>query len=90
MSSPRVLVVDDDESLRRVTQVQLENEGYVVSAAADGRCALAELEKAPQDLVISDMQMPGLGGVELLRQVRELYPEIVFILVTAFGTALRK
>ncbi len=86
MSNARILVVDDDESLRRVTQVQLEGEGYAVSTAVDGPAALAELKKSPRDLVISDMKMPGMSGVELLRRVRGLYPEIVFILTTAYGT----
>ncbi len=86
MPEPRILVVDDDESLRRVTQVQLEQEGYTVTTAADGEQALALLEKSPQDLVISDLKMPGISGIDLLREIRQLYPEVVVILVTAFGT----
>ena len=86
MISPRILVVDDDESLRRVTQVQLEAEGYTVAIAADGEQALAALDKSPQDLVITDLMMPGMSGIDLLRRIRELYPEVTVILVTAFGS----
>ena len=86
MPDARILVVDDDDSLRRVTQVQLEQAGYAVTTAAGPEQALEELERAPFDLVLSDLKMPGMSGVELLRRVRELYPEIVFILVTAFGS----
>ncbi len=86
MSQPRILVVDDDESLRRVTQVQLEEEGYEVVTAASGEEALRLLERAPHDLVISDLKMPGMDGVALLREIRQRYPEVVVILLTAFGT----
>jgi len=82
----RVLVVDDDESLRRVTQVQLEQAGYEVSSAADGASALAMLQKSPQDLVLTDLKMPGMSGLDLLRKVREEYPETVVVMITAFGT----
>lgn len=86
MSSRRILVVDDDESLRRVTQVQLEEEGYTVTTAASGEEALAILIRKPQDLVLTDLSMPGMSGVELLKHVRTEYPETTVVLVTAFGT----
>lgn len=86
MSQRRILVVDDDESLRRVTQVQLQQTGYDVTAASDGSEALAVLERFPADLVITDLKMPGMSGLELLKRIRSEYPEIVVIMVTAFGT----
>lgn len=82
----RILVVDDDDSLRRVTQVQLEQSGYQVSTASDGNEALTFLQKIPQDLVITDLKMPGLSGMDLLEKIRTEYPEIIVIMVTAFGT----
>jgi DNA-binding NtrC family response regulator len=81
-----VLVVDDDESLRRVTQVQLEDEGYAVTTAPNAADALAILDRAPQDLVITDMKMPGMSGIELLKRLHQEHPETAVILVTAFGT----
>lgn len=86
MSQRRILVVDDDESLRRVTQVQLEQSGYEVAAAADGNEALAVLERFPADMVITDLKMPGMSGLDLLKRIRAETPEIVVIMVTAFGT----
>jgi two-component system NtrC family response regulator len=82
----RVLVVDDDESLRRVTQVQLEQAGYTTTTAASGHEALALIQKAPPDLVITDLKMPGLSGLELLRKIRADYPEVLVVMLTAFGT----
>jgi DNA-binding NtrC family response regulator len=86
LSQRRILVVDDDESLRRVTQVQLEQSGYEVAAAADGNEALAVLERFPADMVITDLKMPGMSGLDLLKRIRAETPEIVVIMVTAFGT----
>ncbi|MEO8338134.1 MAG: sigma-54 dependent transcriptional regulator [Nitrospirota bacterium] len=86
MNSRRILVVDDDESLRRVTQVQLEDEGYAVMTAPDAREALRVLARRPQDLVLTDLSMPGISGVELLRTIRSEYPDTSVVLVTAFGT----
>jgi two-component system NtrC family response regulator len=82
----RILVVDDDESLRRVTQVRLQKAGYEVATAADGQQALALLERIPIDLVITDLKMPGISGVDLLQRVKTDYPEKIVVLVTAYGT----
>ena len=69
-----------------MTQVQLEQEGYVVSTAANGKDALAVLEKSPQDLIISDLKMPGMSGLDLLRRIRAEYPEIIVLMMTAYGS----
>ena len=86
MIGKRILVVDDEESLRRVTQLKLQQAGYEASTAADGATALELLVRNPQDLIITDMKMPGMSGIDLLRKVKDDYPEIIVILVTAFGT----
>ncbi|MGC8793385.1 MAG: sigma-54-dependent transcriptional regulator [Bryobacteraceae bacterium] len=86
MNRPRILVVEDEESLRRVTQVHLEQAGYDVATAATAEQALASLSAAPRDLVITDLRMPGMGGMELLRRIKADFPETVVIVVTAFGT----
>jgi DNA-binding NtrC family response regulator len=82
----RILVVDDDESLRWVTQAQLQQSGYDVAAAASGEDALEWILRDPPDLVVTDLMMPRMTGLELLRRIRADYPEIVIILVTAYGT----
>jgi DNA-binding NtrC family response regulator len=82
----RILVVDDDESLRRVTQVQLEQAGYLVTAAPDGPGAMAMLQESAQDLVLTDLKMPGMSGLDLLRKIRAEYPDTVVVMITAFGS----
>jgi DNA-binding NtrC family response regulator len=86
MTKTRILVVDDDASLRRVLQVQLEQEGYAVASAASAQQTLSMLQVQPYDLVISDLKMPGASGLELLRQIRLQYPEAIVLILTAFGT----
>ena len=86
MSKKRILVVDDDESLRWVTRAQLEQSGYDVTAAADAASALEQIRNSPPDLAITDLKMPGMSGLDLLKAIRAEYPEIIVIVVTAFGT----
>jgi two-component system NtrC family response regulator len=86
MAKERILVVDDDESLRRVLQVQLEQQGYSVTSAASAQQALSALQLRSYDLVVTDLKMPGLSGIELLKQMRSQYPETTVIILTAFGT----
>jgi len=86
MTKTRILVVDDDASLRRVLQVQLEQEGYAVASAGSAQQTLSMLQVQPYDLVISDLKMSGVSGLELLRQIRLQYPEAIVLILTAFGT----
>lgn len=81
-----ILVVDDEDSLRRVTQVKLQQAGYTVETAASGERAIEQLARRPFELVLTDLRMPGMSGIDLLKRVREDYPETVVIVVTAFGT----
>ncbi len=86
MNPKSILVVDDDASLRRVTQMQLEEAGYAVLTAADAAAGLAAMDACGPSLVITDMKMPGISGIEFLRELRSRYPETTVILITAFGT----
>jgi two-component system NtrC family response regulator len=86
MSSGRILIVEDDESLRKVMHVLLEREGYETSSAPTAEGALAILEKASQNLVMTDLHLPGMSGIELLKKLRLDYPETAVIVMTAFGT----
>jgi two-component system response regulator PilR (NtrC family) len=85
-SRARLLVVDDEQSMREFLEIFLRREGYEVSTAADVDAALAHLESDDIDLVITDMQMPGKTGLDLILAAREVSPETVMIVVTAFGT----
>jgi DNA-binding NtrC family response regulator len=82
----RVLVVDDEPSIRKVLQAHLARDGYAVEAASDGGDAINRLEKEPFDLVITDLKMPGVGGLELLAYVRQNHPGLPLIVITAHGT----
>lgn len=82
----RILVVDDEESIREFLEIMLKKEGYEVSTAEDGQKAKEVLQKKSFDMVISDLQMPNVTGIELLKHVKDSYPETVFMLITAFGT----
>jgi two-component system response regulator PilR (NtrC family) len=82
----RILVVDDEESIREFLEIMLKKENYEVTTAEDGQRAKDILSKKSFDMVISDMQMPHVTGIELLKYVKETYPDIVFMMITAFGT----
>jgi DNA-binding NtrC family response regulator len=86
MRSARILVVEDEESLQRVMQVQLGREHYAVDTAATAEEALGKLETADFQLILTDLRLGGMTGLDLLREARKRYPEIPVILVTAFGT----
>jgi len=81
-----VLVVDDEPSIRKVLQAHLQREGYEVETASDGAAALGLLDSTPCDLVISDLKMPGVGGLELLAYAVSNHPGLPVILITAHGT----
>jgi DNA-binding NtrC family response regulator len=83
----RILVAEDQENLCRLIQTTLSEQGYEVAVALGGDAAIHELQKREFDLVVSDMRMPGAGGMEVFRQARarEYLPDV--ILMTAFGDA---
>ena len=85
---PRVLVVDDDASLRTVLRFNLEEEGYDVTLLDRGDDALRHLGEvtAPYDLVITDMKMPGADGTQVLAAVRRKHPKTQIVVMTAFGS----
>lgn len=83
---PRILVVDDEESIREFLEIMLKKEGYDVVCVEDGQEAIDILKKKSFDMVISDMQMPNVTGIELLRHVKEQSPDLTFMMITAFGT----
>lgn len=82
----RILVVDDESSMRQLLEIALSKEGYRVKAAESGRKAVKILGKDSFDLVISDIRMPDMTGVEVLRTVKELNPEIPVIMITAYAS----
>jgi len=85
-SKDQVLVVDDEANIRRVLSAQLAREGYEVHTAEDGERALAILREHHIDLVITDLRMPKMDGMALLRHAIEIDPDLPVVMLTAHGT----
>ncbi|MCU1280576.1 MAG: sigma-54 dependent DNA-binding response regulator [bacterium] len=85
MPRERVLIVDDEANARTALAELLRDEGYVVETAADGFKALPKVEEFAPDVVVTDLKMPGLTGLELMHKIRERDAECVVIVMTAFG-----
>lgn len=82
----RVLVVDDEESLRFFLRRGLDKAGYAVDEVADGRAAIERLTEVAYDVVLTDLVMPDLGGLEVLSAVHEMDKDAVVVLMTAHGS----
>ena len=86
MGNENILVVDDDEDILELIERHLSNKGYEVVTAYDGEQALPLLEKVKFDLVITDLKMPKIDGMEVLRRVKEKDPNIEVVILTGHGT----
>ncbi len=86
MTKQRLLIVDDEESLRKALVRFFEKKDYVVETAADGAEAIEKCKGSPFDLVLSDLMMPNMSGIELLEQVRKLNSGTAFLMMTGYGT----
>ncbi len=75
----RIIVIDDQEPIRRVVRRALEKEGHEVLEASDGELGIALLEREAADLVITDIFMPGMDGIQTLREIRKRFPAIKVI-----------
>jgi DNA-binding NtrC family response regulator len=83
----KILVVDDEEDLRRLLSDGLRLEGYQVAVASSGREALALVEQEPPNLIILDLSMPEMNGIETLKRMRERGVTAKVVILTAYGTA---
>jgi two-component system, NtrC family, response regulator PilR len=83
---PRILVVDDERSMRELLAIVLRREGYEVLLAENGRTAIDLLGQQPVDLLISDIKMPDLSGVDVLRAAKKIDQDILGIMITAFAS----
>jgi len=83
---PRILVVDDERSMRELLAIVLRRDGYDVILAENGRTALNVLEQEAVDLLISDIKMPDMSGVEVLRAAKRIDQDILGIMITAFAS----
>ncbi len=86
MEGRRVLIVDDEKNIRLTLSQSLESLEIETDTAANGEEALAKLEEEDFGLMLLDLKMPGMDGIEVLRKVREMRPDIRVIIITAYGT----
>jgi two-component system response regulator PilR (NtrC family) len=83
---PKILVLDDDQNIRDMLVIMLTREGYDVQAYGDPYKAMQGLRKEPFDLIITDLKMPRMDGLEFLRRAKKIAPETVVILITAYAS----
>lgn len=81
----KIMVVDDEENIRMLYKEELEEEGFAVDLARNGEEALTKLEKFQPDLITLDIKMPGMNGIEVLKQIRERQRNLPVILCSAYG-----
>jgi len=84
--SEKILVVDDEAGMREFLQIMLEKMGFEVVASPSGEDAINRLENSHFDLIICDLKLPKIGGMEVLRKSKEINPEVPVIMITAFGS----
>ena len=85
-SQGRIVVIDDEVNAATALETLLREDGYEVRSAHDARSGLSLLEKTEADVVLTDLKMPGMDGLELLGRIKEVRPETMVILMTAYGT----
>jgi two-component system, NtrC family, response regulator PilR len=86
-SIPRILVVDDERSMREFLEIMLQKDGYIVQCAEDGKSALELFQREPFDLIITDIRMKPVDGLEVLRRCKAIAPQTVVIIISAYASA---
>ena len=81
----KVLIIDDEEGIRKVLSITLSDEGYQVLTAPDGARGIDICLEASPQIVVTDIRLPGIDGIEVLRRIKEKSPDTEVIVVTAFG-----
>ncbi|MCD6307796.1 MAG: response regulator, partial [Candidatus Latescibacteria bacterium] len=82
----RIIVADDEQSMRETLEIMLEKEGFDVDSAANGIDALRLFEEKGCDLLITDLKMPDMGGIELIKALYDMGADVPIIVMTAFAT----
>jgi DNA-binding NtrC family response regulator len=82
----RILIVDDNREIRSILEEYLREEGYFAQGAADGKEALAHYAETPFDLIITDLNMPGMTGIELIKEIAKGENATEFIIITGYAS----
>ncbi len=82
----RILVIDDDINLGKVISYQLKQQGYEVDTAVNGRDGLKYFKRSEYDIIVCDIQMPDISGIDVLKEVRKRNQQIIFLIITAYGS----
>lgn len=82
----RILVIEDDQEMRSLLKDFFEEEGFEIDSVSNGSEAFRKLVRKPFDLVITDIRMPGLTGLDIIPGIKKLQPEAPIIVITAFGS----
>lgn len=85
MNRNRIMVIDDEKIVGDMSRMSLEQEGYIVETFLNAEPALERLKEEKFDVVVTDLKMKGIDGMEVLRTVKRLYPETRVIMITAFA-----
>ncbi len=80
----RILMIDDDAHMHRIVGIYLKQTPYELVAVGSARIALHKLEEQTFDLILSDIQMPGMDGIELIKTIKKKYPNLPIIILSAF------
>jgi two-component system response regulator PilR (NtrC family) len=82
----RILIVDDEDSIREFLEIFFAKEGYQVHVLSNGKDALNTIDKIQFSVILSDIRMPEMDGITLLKEIKKAHPEIPVIMITAFGS----
>lgn len=85
MSAPKIMVIDDEKIVVDMTRMHLKKEGFEVETFLSAAPALERLKEEKFDVVVTDLKMKGIDGMEVLRTIKQLYPDIHVIMITAFA-----
>ena len=86
LGTKKILIVDDEIEMRIALEATLKREGFETVTAENGQVGLDRLGKESFDLVLTDMRMPEMGGMDLLRSLKKHYPSVQVVMMTAYGT----
>jgi len=89
MATKKILIVDDEESVRYSFRKLFREPGCEIIEAGNGLEAISVIKKEVPDLVLMDIEMPGLGGLEAIQRIKTMHPQLPVIIITAFGTTER-